>query len=204
MFWDMLFEKADQPTVQLQVLDNIFGFIPDKYEGVVKEWFNNRLLTPKAGAEGSKNEPIKLSNHHCRAILKNKFYTYEATEEFLKDDKSDLAKNTLLTVEAMTPDAAKKEQAWQNIVDAKAPFSSKQRGALMQGFYYGPIELVRPYMDKFYTILPQVAEAHGNIFLESFFFSMLPRREVEDKHIVQLMTIKGQVPDTNSVFSNML
>ena len=61
----------------------------------------------------------------------------------------------------------------------------------MRGFYYGPIELVRPYIDKFYTVLTEVAEAHGNIYLEKFFFAMLPHREIEDRHIVQLMTIKG-------------
>ena len=125
VFWDMLFEKADQPTIQLQVLDNIFGFIPDKYEDIVKGWFVTRLITPKEGADGSKNEPIELSNHHCRAILRNKFFTYETAVDFLKDDKSDLAKNTLLTVEAMIPEEAKKEQTWRNILDVKAPFSSK-------------------------------------------------------------------------------
>jgi hypothetical protein len=33
---------------------------------------------------------------------------------------------------------------------------------------------------------------------------MLPRMQIEDRHIVKLAIVKSQVPDTNSTWSNIL
>ena len=45
---------------------------------------------------------------------------------------------------------------------------------------------------------------HVYKYMETFFYHMLPRMHVEDRHIVKLLTIKSQVPDTNSMYMNML
>lgn len=40
--------------------------------------------------------------------------------------------------------------------------------------------------------------------METFFYSLLPRMEVKDEHIVRLITLKLQTPDTSTSFINMM
>lgn len=75
----------------------------------------------------------------------------------------------------------------------------------MAGFYsFNQKELVAPYFDKFYDILQELNQGTTYKYFETFFFSLLPRMEVKDEHIVKLLSLKMQTPDTNSNFSNML
>jgi len=71
----------------------------------------------------------------------------------------------------------------------------------MQGFFSSSqLDLVRPYFDRYYEVLPDIASQHGFNYLQYFSNVMLPTLEVEDKHIVKLANIKSKVPDTNKVF----
>jgi hypothetical protein len=40
--------------------------------------------------------------------------------------------------------------------------------------------------------------------MENFFYSLLPRMDVRDEHIVKLITLKLKTPDTHSSFINLL
>lgn len=75
----------------------------------------------------------------------------------------------------------------------------------MAGFYgSSDKDICEPYFDKFYEYLPQLYIDHTQKFIEAFFYGMLPRKNIEDKHIVRLLVIKSQVADTNKLFSNLL
>ena len=76
----------------------------------------------------------------------------------------------------------------------------------MSGFYsLDQIELCSPYFDKFYECLADGFEQkHSYKYIEAFFYTMLPRMEIKDSHIVKLVQIKNEIPDTNSMFTNML
>lgn len=75
----------------------------------------------------------------------------------------------------------------------------------MGGFFHGDqLELVRPYFDKYYDVLPDIESQHGYKYLQYFSAVMVPTLEIEDRHIVKLMNIKSKVPDTNKTFMNIL
>lgn len=75
----------------------------------------------------------------------------------------------------------------------------------MEGFFSGgQLDLVRPYFDKYYEVLPLIESQHGYKYLQFFSNVMVPTLEVEDKHIVKLINIKSKVPDTNKTFMNIL
>ena len=75
----------------------------------------------------------------------------------------------------------------------------------MGGFFAASqLDLVRPYFDMFYEVLPEIETKHGYKYLETFCGYMVPTLEIEDKHIVMLLNIKSKVPDTNKTFQNMI
>lgn len=196
-------------SVQGPVVDNLFGFTTSEADiQKVLTWLRAGSILNDDGTT-----IFKLSSSHKRGILqvfskRGKFPAKDMPaliDEVLGEDKSDLAKNTRLVCAAAVPEAANKEKVWNDLLDPQSSLSSKQRQAMMSGFYsWDQIDLIRPYFSRFYEILPQLALDHGNLYVERFFFAMLPRLEIEDSHIVALLNIKAQVPDTNSVFMNML
>ena len=75
----------------------------------------------------------------------------------------------------------------------------------MAGFYsWKQIDLVKPYFDKFYEVLPQIYEKNAFKYVENFFHSLLPRMEIKDEHIVKLLALKLSIPDNNTNFANLL
>jgi hypothetical protein len=75
----------------------------------------------------------------------------------------------------------------------------------MGGFYsYKQIDLIRPYFDKFFDVLPQIYEKQAFKYVEAFYHSLLPRMEIKDEHIVKLLALKLQTPDNNTNFANTI
>lgn len=76
---------------------------------------------------------------------------------------------------------------------------------MMGGFYsWDQLDICEPYFDKFYDELGNLSGHHTFKYIDTFFYSMLPRMKIEDKHIVKLLEIKSKVPDTNSMYMNIL
>lgn len=74
------------------------------------------------------------------------------------------------------------------MIDANTTESIYKRAAKMGGFYsWKQIDLVRPYFDKFYEVLPLIYEKHAFKYIENFYHSLLPRMEIKDEHIVKLV-----------------
>ncbi len=75
----------------------------------------------------------------------------------------------------------------------------------MGGFYsYKQLELVRPYFDKFFEVLPIIYEKQPFKYIENFYHSLLPRMDIKDEHIVRLLALKLSTPDNNTNFANIL
>ena len=75
----------------------------------------------------------------------------------------------------------------------------------MGGFFSSQqLDLVRPYFDKYFEVLPDIESKHGYKYLQFFSNFMVPTDEIEDRHIVMLINIKSKVPDTNKVFQNII
>ena len=66
------------------------------------------------------------------------------------------------------------------------------------------IDICAPYFDKFYDSLAELHSAHTYKYIEIFFSLLLPRMQIEDRHIVKLMTIKSKVADTNNMYMLVL
>lgn len=110
-----------------------------------------------------------------------------------------------MTCHAAIADAQNKEKVWKDITDPKSTFSSEQKGALMEGFWVqDQLELVRPFFDRYFEIIPEIESQHGFKYLGMFCLDFYPTVEVQDKHIVKLANIKSKVPDTNKTFQNTL
>ena len=126
-------------------------------------------------------------------------------EKVLKDDKSDIAKTVRLQCEVSIADPAVKAQAWKDITDPNSSFSMKEKQAKMSGFYaWSQFDIVKPYFDLYYEELKVADSKYTTKFVEAFLGGMRPTMEITDSHIVKLVTIKGNVPDTNSAYKKQL
>ena len=75
----------------------------------------------------------------------------------------------------------------------------------MHLFYnHKKLEASAPYFDDFYDQLLNIQKNFSYKYLESFFYSMLPRIQIQDSHIVKLLHLKSKIPDTEQRFVNIL
>lgn len=71
----------------------------------------------------------------------------------------------------------------------------------MKGFYsWSQYDILQPYFERFYDELKDFDERHSNQYVNTFINLMMPKMEILDSHIVKLVTIKGNVPDTKSAY----
>jgi len=156
---------------------------------------------------------VELNAGHKRGILRKVFEDpsiprekkMAMMEEVMGDEKSDLAENARLTCMACLPDAEGKAETWAAITDPNSGDSMKESIAKMSGFYSRKqMDLVRPYFDMFYQVLPVLQKATGQKYMNAFVGSLLPTFEIDDSQIVQLVTLKNDTPDNEGPFANML
>ena len=198
-------------SIKSPVVDNIFGFIShEDHVALALKWVDCGFVHPAAAADQSLFSLSKSHKHQIVTRLhKSLVLSQEAKnallEQVIGDDKSDLARNTRLTCQAATPTEDAKAEVWRELVDPQSKLSLYERRAQMAGFYsWAQVDVCQPYFDKFYEALPDLSAHHTYKYIETFFYSMLPRMRIEDRHIVKLMTIKSQVPDTNSMYMKVL
>lgn len=88
----------------------------------------------------------------------------------LGDDKSDIAERCRAYCMAAVPDAEVKAKVWAEITDANNSDSLYVRQAKMSGFYgHDQEDIVKPYFDKFYEVLPTMYETCTHKKFDSFF-----------------------------------
>ena len=191
-------------------MDNLFAFLSDiDHLNLARQWLETGIIFKDAE---NKAELFKLGQRHKYSILKKIFEEpsisaaekHELLTKTIGDDKSDIAENTKETCLALLPTAENKAQVWAQLIDTNSTDSIYKRGAKIGGFYsWKQLDLIRPYFDKFYEVLPLVYEKSTFKYVETF-NSLLPRMEINDSHIVKLIALKLQTPDNNTNFANLL
>ena len=117
--------------------------------------------------------------------------------------KSDTYNNIRLKCLASTPE--EKENVWAELVSPTSKLSLYQRRALMNGFFsWDQVDICEPYFDKFYDALTDLSDNHNFKYIKTFVDTLLPRLRIEDRHIVKLASIKQNVPDSNTMYHNLL
>ena len=123
----------------------------------------------------------------------------------LGDDRSDLSENCRATCESSLPDPEIKARVWAEVTDPSNTDSLYKRRAKIEGFYaFSQFDIVEPYFDKFFDVLPMVYEKMTHKNFEGFFYGFLPRMEVKDEHIVRLMMLLQNAPDTEQMYADTL
>ena len=121
------------------------------------------------------------------------------------DDKSDLAQQTRETCRAYLPDAENKATLWKELTNTDSADSSYIRSAKLSGFYASSQkDLVAPYFDLFFEVLPTMYAKSTGRYMETFFYSLLPRMDIKDEYIVKLTSLKLKTPDSHSKFINLM
>ena len=121
------------------------------------------------------------------------------------DDNSDIAINTRARCIAGLPDAAIKAKVWAEITDLNSQESLYVRNAKISGFYsWDQLDIIAPYFEKYYEILPILNKGTSFKYLESFFHSLLPTMQIADQHIVKLVALKNETADSEHNFTKML
>ncbi|CDW89925.1 aminopeptidase n [Stylonychia lemnae] len=205
-----LLQRSDiEPSTRVPIVDNLFGFAssPDHIK-VCLDWLEIGAITSESG-----EEIFKLAQKHKQSIVKLVFpdpsfdleFKNALLEKTLGDDKSDIAVNVRETCNASLPDTENKRKVWDSLIDHTTQDSIYKRGARMSGFYnWKQLDIVQPYFDEFYEILPTIYEKTPFKYVESFFYSLLPRMEIHDRHIVKLLQLKNATPDNQSNFASLL
>ena len=123
----------------------------------------------------------------------------------LGDDQSDLTENCRATCLAGLPDPEVKARVWAEITDPNNTDSLYRRSAKMTGFYSAnQLDIIEPYFDKFFDELVRQNQLSTHKKFEAFFHNLLPRMRVNDSHIVRLVTILQETPDSEQMFQEIL
>lgn len=193
------------------MVDQMFSFISSAESvTLAQSWVEKEYIH---SAEKPDDKIYDLKSSHLQSICKNLFKSTHMTteqknvllEKVLKDDKSDIAKSVRLYCEVAVNDPAVKAQAWKDIVDPNSSFSMKEKQAKMGGFYsWGQFDICKPYFDMYYEQLKDLDGSFTTKFVEAFLHGMRPTMEITDTHIVKLVTLKGNIPDTNSAYKKQL
>jgi len=99
----------------------------------------------------------------------------ELLKKITGDDNSDIAINTRAKCMAGLPDAALKAKTWAEITDLNSKDSLYLKNAKIAGFYsWDQLDIISPYFDKYYEVLPVLNQGTTYKYMSSFFYSLLP------------------------------
>ena len=190
------------------IVDQLFGFLSSKENiQAALGWLETGKITVGDA------QLFDITKSHKHTILKMLFRSkdfsttdkMELLEMTLGDEKSDLGDRTRATCMASLPDPAVKATIWDELTDPANTESKKMKEAKMAGFYsMNQIDILAPYFEKFYDTLPVMQKQLSGLGFEPYFFTLLPRMVVEDRHIVKLVALKQDTPDNEKAFMNLL
>ena len=106
---------------------------------------------------------------------------------------------------SLIPTEEKKSKAWGSITDQNSQDSLFLKTAKMEGFYsYKQMDLIRPYFEEFLKAIKPLYYTFQFQFVESFVDNLLPLLEIKDEHIVKLVEIKLETPDSEISFMKLI
>ena len=190
------------------IVDQLFGFIAtDEHLSLSLRWVDSNAITK------DEKSIYALKTTHKHTVLKTHFqnanHSYEtkisAMEKIMGSDNSDIAIRCKAACMAGLPDAENKAKVWAEITDPSSQESLYVRGAKMSGFYCSDqLELISPYFEKYFEVLPMLNEKTTYKYLNQFFHAMLPITQIKDSYIVKLVALKNETPDSAKNFNSML
>ena len=118
-------------------------------------------------------------------------------------DPSDRGQRNLLTAEVAVPDAEVKEAAWQRFL-GDGYGSLHLTGAAMGGFHWwNQRDLLAPYTERFFEVVPGVFERTENEFASMFFNRLFPTR-IEPAVLERSQTLLADIGDRLPVLQRRL
>lgn len=193
------------------IVDNMMGFITSQEQvTLARSWVDKKYVHTAADPETKISDLLQNNLFSiCKTLFKSPHMTIDEKNAMLEkvvgDDVSDLAKAVRITCGASIPDPAVKEKTWNEIMNPTSTCSDKEKEAMMSGFYaWSQFELTKPYADKYYEALKDFNKKFSYRYTESFIALMRPTMEILDSHIVKMVIIKGNVPDTDSAYKKTL
>jgi aminopeptidase N len=118
-------------------------------------------------------------------------------------DPSDRGQRALLRIEASPPDAAAKAAAWERLL-GEGYGSLHLTIAAMSGFHWSAQrELLTPYVERFFEVLPGVARDRDHEFAQAFFGQLFPGYRVDRELLERSRLLLAEV-ETEPLLSRML
>jgi hypothetical protein len=181
---NLLSSQHINESTKIPIVDNLFSFLTDlEHLKLAQQWLESGIVFANIQ---NKIELFKLGTKHKHSILKKVFEEPSISiaekeallAKVIGDDKSDIAENTKETCFAFIPTAENKAKVWEQITDPNSTESIYKRKAKMSGFYsWKQLDLIRPYFDKYYEVLPLIFEKNPFNYVEAFTI-LLPRMEI--------------------------
>ena len=95
--------------------------------------------------------------------------------EELANDPTDRGERAALRANTSVPNKETKDQAWDKFTSGSGYGSLHQTAAAMSGFlWWKQVDLLTPYVERFFSEVTQVFETEENHFAQSYFGSLFP------------------------------
>ena len=105
----------------------------------------------------------------------------DAVEEFAESDRTMSGAQKALTAKAISPTAQAKAWAWEQL-ECNADLSNYEALAVAEGVFSSPdLDLVRPYVERYFTVLPALAERLGEFASQKIAMAAFPVSVTEER-----------------------
>ena len=131
--------------------------------------------------------------------------TQSLVAQELANDPTDRGERAALRANTSVPDQEIKEQAWNKFTADSGYGSLHQTAAAMSGFlWWRQVDLLTPYVDRFFNEVTQVFETEENHFAQSYFGSLFPGYLVDYDLLEKSNNLLTITPPENQLLRRML
>ena len=125
--------------------------------------------------------------------------------EELANDPTDRGERAALRANTSVPNRETKDQAWNKFTSGSGYGSLHQTAAAMSGFlWWKQVDLLTPYVERFFSEVTQVFETEENHFAQSYFGSLFPGYLVDYDLLEKSNSLLEKTPSENQLLRRML
>ena len=125
--------------------------------------------------------------------------------EELANDPTDRGERAALRANTSVPNKKTKDQAWDKFTSGSGYGSLHQTAAAMSGFlWWKQVDLLTPYVERFFSEVTQVFETEENHFAQSYFGSLFPGYLVDYDLLEKSNRLLEKTPPDNQLLRRML
>ena len=125
--------------------------------------------------------------------------------EELANDPTDRGERAALRANTSVPNKETKDQAWDKFTSGSGYGSLHQTAAAMSGFlWWKQVDLLTPYVERFFSEVTQVFETEENHFAQSYFGSLFPGYLVDYDLLEKSNRLLEKTPPDNQLLRRML